>query len=105
MRDEKPRSKDRPKRLLGTRGGSVVEYLMIVGVVALAAIHGFKLARFRENRIIARQGKIVLTLDNSTDDPSFDDPVFGDDPTAPFCTIGGTCSGPGCPASAPGPGL
>jgi len=73
----------------------VVEYLMIVGVVALAAIHGFKLARFRENRIIARQGKIVLTLDNSTDDPSFDDPVFGDDPTAPFCTIGGTCSGPG----------
>src|SRR5438445_5002254 len=95
MRNEKPRSEQRPKGLLGTRGGSVVEYLMIVGVVALAAIHGFKQAQFRENRIIARQGKIVLTLDNSTDDPSFDDPVFGDDPTAPFCVIGGGCTKPG----------
>src|SRR5205807_4821459 len=80
---------------LGTRGASFIEYLLIAGVVALAAVHGFKQARFRENRVIAREAKIVLTLDNTTSDPSFDDPIFGDDQGAPFCNLNGVCSGPG----------
>gem|GEM_PF-2554613 len=48
---------------LGTRGASTVEYIMLVGVVALAAIVGFKQARQREDRAVYAQALAVASLE------------------------------------------
>ncbi|HEX9294446.1 MAG TPA: polymorphic toxin-type HINT domain-containing protein [Polyangiaceae bacterium] len=48
--------------LRDTRGASFVEYLMVVGIVALGLILAFKNLRRREDTVIARQGEIVRTL-------------------------------------------
>jgi hypothetical protein len=95
-RIEKNTATRRPRGGLGTRGGSIIEYILIAGVIALAAIQGFKQARMRENRTIAYQARIIRTLDTTNPGPDdFDDPNFGNDNTAPYCDLQGHCSGPG----------
>jgi len=74
----------------------MVEYILILGIVALAAIYGFKVARIREDRAIAMQARIIKSLDTlAPSDVDFTDPIFGDDHTAPFCNINGGCTEPG----------
>jgi len=102
----KGRVAQRPSRsLLATSGASFVEYVFIVGVVALGAIVGFRQARFRENTVIAREAVQVRTLQTltaaewaaleSSSSPSLPSQVHlplvnNGQPTGPGCFAAGT---------------
>ena len=93
MNDRSETKKSRRSPKLGTRGATIVEYILIAGIVALAAIHGFKVARSRENKAIAYQARIVMSLDpTNPGGVDFTDPIFGDDDQAPFCNLQGVCN-------------
>jgi hypothetical protein len=82
-----------------TRGATFIEYLLLVGIVALGMIFGFREARRRQDRVIAREAFIVKTFDFVTQQ-QFDgfDPGAADGPRRIHLPIvnGGRPTANGC---------
>ncbi|HEX9294451.1 MAG TPA: hypothetical protein VF881_01410 [Polyangiaceae bacterium] len=64
MRDKGTREPNATMRLLrDARGVAFIEYMLLVGIVALGLIVAFKDLRRREDKVVARQAEIVRTFE------------------------------------------